>query len=133
MERKKRPYDSTYVFSADQQEEVKRIYEKYAPREEGGKVLSEEEEKMEQLRKLDRSVTKAGRFAALATGLGGGVVHGIGTAMIQGETMFVPGTVIAIVGVALFLAAYPVYSFAAKKQRRRVEAQILKLCRELMK
>ncbi|MCI6908676.1 MAG: hypothetical protein SOX31_11080 [Eubacteriales bacterium] len=128
-----RTYDSTYVYSADMQEEVRKIYQKYSPQEERRKAPSEEEEKMEQLRRLDRSVTRAGAAAAWITGLCGAGVHGIGTALIRSETMFVPGTVAAIAGVALFLAAFPVYGAAVKKRRRRVEAQILKLCRELMK
>lgn len=133
MTRKGETYDSTYVFSSDQQEEVKKIYQKYAPREAGKKMLSEEEEKMERLRKLDRSVTRAGAIAALASGLCGGVIHGIGTALIQDETTFALGTVIAVIGLALFLASYPACCFAGKKQRSKVEAEIRKLCKELMK
>lgn len=131
MERKTGAYNATYVFSTDQQEEVKKIYQKYSSRER--KPLSEEEEKMEQLRRLDRSVTRAGTNAALLTGTCGAVVHGIGIALVQGVTMFVLGTGIAIVGLMLFLASYPAYCFVVKKKRRKVEAQILKLCKELMK
>lgn len=133
MNRKGEVYDSTYVFSSDQQAEVQKIYQKYSPQKEDKKVRSEEEEKMERLRKLDKSVTRAGTFAGVWAGLCGAIIHGIGIALIQGETLFALGTVIAIIGLALFLAAYPICSFAAKKQRCKVEAQILELCKELMK
>ena len=133
MEHQAGSYDSTYVFSAERQEEVRKIYQKYAPRKGSAKPPSGEEEKMEQLRRLDRSVTRAGSAAALLTGLCGAVIHGVGTSLIRGETTFLPGTALALAGLALFLAAYPVYCFVVKKQRRRVEAQILTLCRELMK
>ncbi|MGN0802055.1 MAG: hypothetical protein ACI4MF_05605 [Candidatus Faecivicinus sp.] len=53
--------------------------------------------------------------------------------MIQSETTFALGTAIAILGLALFLAVHPVYNRVCKMQRRRVEARILQLCRELMK
>lgn len=133
MEQKKGTYDSTYVFSADQQEEVKKIYRKYATPEQKKQTSSEEDGKMELLRKLDRSVTTPGIIAALLTGICGAAIHGIGMAWIQGGTMFAPGTVIAIVGLLLFLVSYPVYGIVVKKRRRKVEAQILTLCRELMK
>lgn len=126
-------YDASYVFSSDQQKEVRKIYQKYAAPGDGKQAPSEEEEKMAQLRKLDRSVTRCGNIAACGAGFGGAVIHGIGTALIQDGTRFTLGTVIALAGLLLFLAAYPLYSLAVKRQRRRVEAQILKLCRELMK
>lgn len=47
----------TYTYSASQQEELKSIREKYA-------TPTEAEDKMEQLRKLDASVTKPGMIAA---------------------------------------------------------------------
>ncbi|MGN0203598.1 MAG: hypothetical protein ACI4BB_03570 [Coprococcus sp.] len=133
MDRKREMYDSTYVFSTDQQEEVKKIYQKYLPLEKGKNALSEEEEKMEKLRKLDKSVTRAGTMASLITGIGGALVHSIGITLVQSRSMFALGTVIAIIGLIFFLVSYPVYCFVVKKQRRRVEAQILKLCDELMK
>lgn len=133
MEHKGESYDSTYVFSSDQQLEVRKIYQKYSSSRENIQAPSEEEEKMMRLRKLDRSVAKCGNFAASGAGFGGALIHGIGTALIQNETMFMPGTVIAIAGLLLFLSTYPIYSYAVKKRRRKVEAQILILCRELMK
>ena len=51
MEEKRETF--TYTYSAAQQNEVKRIREKYAP-------PTQEQDKMEQLRRLDASVTKAG-------------------------------------------------------------------------
>lgn len=133
MEHKRGTYDSAYVFSTDRQEEVRKICQKYSPRDGNGKALSEEDGKMERLRRLDRSVARSGTLAALLTGACGAVIHGLGTVLIRNEATFAPGTALALAGLALFLAAYPVYCAAAKKQRRRVEAEILKLCKELMK
>lgn len=133
MEHKGGTYDSTYVFSSDQQIEVRKIYQKYSSLGENKQAPSEEEEKMMRLCKLDRSVTQCGNFAAFGASIGGAMIHGTGTALIQNETMFTLGTVFVIAGLALFLSTYPIYSYAVKKRRRKVEAQILKLCKELMK
>ena len=46
----------TYTYSAKQQEEIKQIRPNYVPRE---------EDKMEQLRRLDQSATKPGTIGAL--------------------------------------------------------------------
>ncbi|MGM9608338.1 MAG: hypothetical protein ACI3XJ_12620 [Oscillospiraceae bacterium] len=133
MKHRTETYDSTYVFSAEQQKEVKEIYQRYLPQEEGKGTPSAEEEKLERLRKLDHSVTRYASTAALLDGVIGAAVHGAGISLVQGKDLFVSGTVIAVVGLILFLLAYPIYSCAAKKRRRKVEAEIIKLCEELMK
>lgn len=133
MKHQTEAYTSTYVFSAEQQREVKQIYQRYLPQEKGKRTPSAEDEKLERLRRLDRSVTKYGAVAALLDGAIGAAVHGTGISLVQGKDLFVPGSAIAVVGLVLFLLAYPVYSYAAKKRRQKVEPEILKLCKELMK
>lgn len=133
MKHRTETYDSTYIFSAEQQEEVKKIQQKYSSPDQNKKDLSAEEEKMERLRKLDKSVTNCGTIAALIDGAIGAIVHGIGIALVQRKDIFMLGSVIAVGGLTLFLLAYPVYSYVAKRQRQRVEPEILKLCKELLK
>ena len=66
-----------YTYSAPQQEEIKRIRQKYLPKE---------EDKMEQLRRLDQSAAQKGTAAALIAGILGGsgaghryeLLHGLG-------------------------------------------------------
>ena len=60
MEEKSKVF--TYTYSAAQQEEVKRIRDKYAP-------PTREEDKLERLRRLDQSVTRPGLIAALIVGI----------------------------------------------------------------
>jgi len=49
-----------YTYSAKEQEELKKIRQKYAP---------QEEDEMEYLRRLDKSATKPGMPAALSVGI----------------------------------------------------------------
>ena len=58
-----------YTYSAKQQEEIQHIREKYLPKA---------EDKMEQLRRLDRSATKKGTIVSVALGVIGCLVMGIG-------------------------------------------------------
>lgn len=126
MEEKRETF--TYTYSAAQQEEIKRIREKYAP-------TTQEEDKMERLRKLDKDVTKPGSIAALAVGIVSTLVMGLGMCctMVWGESLFVPGVVIGVIGIAGICAAYPLYIYITKKQRDKLAPEIMRLTDELMK
>ena len=126
MEEKRETF--TYTYSATQQEEIKRIREKYAP-------PTQEEDKMERLRKLDRDVTKPGLIAALIVGIASTLVMGLGMCctMVWGENLFVPGIVIGVIGIIGICAAYPLYIRVTKKQRDKLAPEIMRLTDELMK
>ena len=116
----------TYTYSAREQEEVRRIREKYSPRP---------EDKLEQLRRLDESVTRKATVAALVLGIVGTLILGLGMSctLVWTETLFVPGIVIGVIGIAALCAAYPVYQHLVKKERERIAPENLRLTDELMK
>ena len=118
----------TYTYSASQQEELKRIREKYA-------APTEAEDKMEHLRKLDAGVTKPGMIAALSVGIISVLVMGLGMCctMVWADTLFVPGIVIGVIGIIGVCSAYPLYACITKKQRRKLAPEIMRLTDELMK
>lgn len=118
----------TYTYSASQQEEIKRIREKYA-------APADAEDKMERLRKLDASVTKPGMIAALTVGIVSALVMGFGMCctMVWADTLFVPGIVIGVTGIAGICAAYPLYLRVTRRQREKLASEILRLTDELMK
>lgn len=126
MDEKKETF--TYTYSASQQEEIKNIREKYAP-------ASRKEDKMEQLRRLDKSVTKPGGIVSLTVGIISVLIMGTGMScvMVWGETMFVPGIIIGIIGIAGMTAAYPIYKAITKRQQKKLAPEILRLTDELMK
>ena len=118
----------TYTYSASQQEELKRIREKYAP-------PTEDEDKMERLRRLDASVTKPGMIAALIVGVISTLVMGFGMCctMVWADALFIPGIVIGVIGLIGVCAAYPLYSHITKKRREKLAPEIMRLTDELMK
>lgn len=124
MEDKKEIF--SYTYSAKQQEEINDIRKKYLPKE---------EDKMEQLRKLDQSATKPGMIAALMMGIVSTMVLGIGMCctMVWADMMFIPGIIIGIIGIAGGSAAYPLYIHITKKQREKLAPEILRLTDELIK
>lgn len=119
-----------YHYSATEQDEVRKIREKYAPKE-----STDREMKMEQLRRLDKSVTKPGTIASLAVGIVGVFLLGIGMCctMEWADKLFVPGIVIGVAGLMLTVTANPLYNYITKKRREKIAPEIMKLTDELMK
>lgn len=115
-----------YTYSAKQQEEIKNIRQKY---------MLKEEDKMEQIRRLDESVTRPGTIAAIVIGVISTLFLGFGMSctMVWAEKLFIPGIVIGIFGIIGIVAAYPVYISMTKKQRQKLAPEILRLSEELMK
>lgn len=114
-----------YTYSAKQQEEVKKIREKYMP---------QEENKLEQLRRLDRSVTQKGSVVSLILGILGTLVMGVGMCccLVWSDILFIPGIVIGLVGILALSVAYPVYMRITEKERQRLAPEILRLTDELL-
>ncbi len=115
-----------YTYSAAKQDELERIRKKYMPKE---------EDKMELLRKLDGSVTRPGMIASMALGVIGCLVFGLGMscALVWGDTLFIMGIVLGIIGAVAMGAALPVYNKITARERERLAPQILALIDELSK
>lgn len=129
MEEKNETFN--YTYSAKQQEEIKNIRKKYA---------APEDNKMEQLRKLDRQVTQKAQAWAIALGVVGALILGTGmsiamtdlTGFLGGTAMFI-GIPVGLIGIVLVALAYPVYNRILKKERQRIAPEILRLTDELIK
>ena len=123
-----------YTYSAKEQEEVKRIREKYFRRE---------EDKMERLRRLDRGVTQKAQTASLILGVLGTLLLGFGMSLFMTdlsaqigsnkELAMILGIVIGLLGGVLISLAYPIYHFVIKRERKKIAPEILRLTDELMK
>ena len=126
MENRNSKESFQYTYSAKQQEEIKNIRKKY---------MVQEEDKMEQLRRLDKSVSQKGTAAALVVGIIGSLIMGIGMCcvIVWQEIWFIPGIFIGIAGIAMLSLAYPLYSRITKKERERIAPEIIRLTDELMK
>lgn len=115
-----------YTYSASQQEEIKRIREKYTP-------PTKQEDKMEQLRRLDASATKPAMIAAFILGTLSCLVLGVGMCctMVWADRLFVPGIVIGIIGLVGVIATYPIYVRMVKNKRKKIAPEIIRLTDEL--
>lgn len=115
-----------YTYSAPEQDEVRRIREKYLPRE-------EQESKLDQLRRLDAGVTKKGTVVSLMVGVISCLIMGTGmSCCLVWTDYFVLGIVIGVLGISGMVLAYPLYAHITQRERERIAPQILKLTEELM-
>lgn len=120
-----------YTYSAQRQQEVEAIRQKYLPKE---------EDKMAELRRLHAIPTHKAQTAAISVGVVGALVLGTGMSLcmtplggfLGGTAMFV-GIPVGIAGIALVAVAYPLYNRVLKKQRERIAPEILRLSDELLK
>lgn len=115
-----------YTYSAKEQEEVKKIRQRY---------IAEEEDKLLKLRKLDASVYNKASVTSLIFGIIGALTMGLGMSccMVWGGVFFIPGIVIGLIGIALICLAYPVYNKTLKKEREKIAPEIIRLTDELIK
>lgn len=114
-------------YSAPQQSEIKKIREKYIP-------AVKKEDKMELLRRLDKSASVPGTTVSLIVGIIGVLVMGAGMSfiMVWGDKLFVSGIIIGIIGMLAAACAYPIYGIVTKRRRKKLAPQIMKLTDELM-
>ena len=123
-----------FTYSAKEQEEIKKIRNKYT-------VPEETEDKMAQLRRLDASVYSKATTAALVIGILGALVMGLGMSLVMTDIGAALGTILAmivgvgigVIGIVLICLAYPMYTHTLKKEREKIAPEILRLTDELMK
>ena len=130
----KESFELTY--SAKEQDEIKRIREKYIRPE-------IKEDKMEELRRLDKKATEKATVTALVVGVIGALILGSGMSMIMTDInlfiglgnneALITGIIVGVVGIILVSLAYPLYNRILKKEQERIAPKIIELTDEIMK
>lgn len=126
----------SYTYSAREQDEIKKIREKYSKK-------ASSEDKLERLRSLDANVTRKASVISLVIGILGTLLLGLGMSLamselpaqlgIDGAASMLIGALIGLFGIALAALAYPVYSLVVRRERARIAPEIIRLSDELMK
>ena len=134
MENKNTDVGFNYTYSAVEQDEIRKIREKYQP-----KI----EDDMSKLRKLDAEVTNKATMNSLVIGIIGALIMGTGMSFVmtdlgavfglQGNVNLVVGIIVGLVGLVLAGTAYPMYVKVLKRERAKAAPEILRLTEELIK
>ena len=115
-----------YTYSAARTKEVESIRRKYMPHEES---------KLERLKKLDLQVQMAGTLESLCFGIVGALVFGIGMCffldVFAGAAWIT--ALLMVLGSVIMIPAYPIYRRIARKTKKELTPEILRLSEEIIK
>lgn len=114
--------DFEYTYSAPEQEEIRKIRAKYAPKEETA---------LEKLRRLDAQAERPGTVLALVLGILGTLIFGTGMCCCLVWRLYLVGIAVGLAGIVMLALAYPAYVRITKNQREKIAPQILALTEEL--
>ena len=110
-----------YSYSANRQAEIDRIKAKYMPAKK-----SEEENKLERLRKLDASCESTAQVGIVGT-----LVFGVAMTCFLVWGQYLLGSLAAVIGIPMIVMAKPVYDKVLRERRAKAAPEILRLTREL--
>ena len=133
MKKEQSTNEFSYTYSAEEQAEIKRIRDKYAP-------PTESTDAMERLRRLDTGVTQTAQTVSLIFGIVGALLLGFGMSLIMtdlgsslGVLSYVFGILLGLIGGTLAGLAYPIYNAILTAKRKKIAPEIIRLTDELMK
>ena len=128
--------DFHYTYSAKEQEELKKIREKYTP-------TTEVESKLDRVRRLDKSVVTSAQAASVTVGTVGALILGSGMSLymtelseilsIGNKLALILCIILGLIGGVLIAFAYPIYNAIVRFKRKKLAPEILRLTDELMK
>lgn len=113
-----------YNYSAARNKEVQAIRNKYLPKPEN---------KLDELKRLDKCVHSAGMVQSLTIGIFGCLIFGLGmcfAVQVLGNSIAF-GALLGACGILVMLLAYPMYRIRFKKAKAKYQPRILELAAEL--
>ena len=113
-----------YTYSGANHAEIEEIRQKYIG-------AQKPDDKLEQIRRLDKSCERPGTYVAVAVGLLGTLLFAGSFIMMFGVNAFVPGVVAGVLGLCLMGIAVPVFRLITARCRKKIAPEILKLIEEL--
>lgn len=118
----------TYTYSSAENNEIRMIREKYSR-------ADKNDSKIEQLKKLDKSVYNTATAVSLIVGSIGLLIFGFGLSCVltRNDGMFIMGIVIGVIGIIILSLAYPAYMITENIKRKKIAPTIIKLADEIMK
>lgn len=111
-----------YTYSAQQQEELRRLRDRYLP---------PAETPLDQLLRLERGVTRKGTLVSVAAGTAGALLLGLGMCCTMvWSGLFVPGVAVGLAGIAAMAAALPLYNRVTRRERQKLAPLVRELTRD---
>lgn len=115
---------STYQASARDQKRAESIRRQYVRREDN---------KIEQLQKLDNTVKLPGKIVASILGIIGVLVMGSGMSLIMVWEEMQFGLLLGLPGMVVAALAYPVYALVTNHRKKKYAPEIIRLSDDMIK
>lgn len=116
-----------YTYSATEDKELQKIKDKY-------KSKTPKETKIQQLKSLDKSVTKNATIVAITFGIIGILLFGVGITFVTTfSNYFIIGIIVGVLGMIIMSVSYPIYCKIVKNKRNALAPVILKLIDDIEK
>lgn len=112
--------------SSNERREIESIRNSYLEKS------SSADDKLQELRKLDKKVKNTPSIFALIFGIVGILIFGLGLSMILEWKILIWGVIISIIGIIPVIMAYPIYKIVFFAMKKKYSAKILKLSEELL-
>ena len=94
--------------------------------------VSHEENKMEQLQKMDSKTKLPGRVAGTILGVTGALAMGAGMSLVMVSNKIKKGLAVSIPGMVVALSAYPVYALVTDRRKKKYAPEIMSMSDELI-
>ncbi len=127
-EQSKSQYSYTYTYSSAEKEEMDAIRRKYLPAERE----SEETDGLARLRRIEAHVENVGSVVALAAGILGTLLLGIGMCcvLVWMGVWFIVGIPVGVIGIGVMMVAYPLYVHVTRRMRAKYTQKVLEITSE---
>lgn len=110
-----------YSYSADKQEEIEKLKEKYT---------FSQDDRLDKMKALDAATEKSARKVPVIMGSCGLVLLAFGmcaSLALDIKALFIAGIAVGVIGIALMAAALPLYNKRIVEERKRVSPEMLRL------
>lgn len=114
---------SNFNANPQDQKKAENIRRQYIPREDN---------KIEQLQRLDNKVKTPGKVVASILGVVGALVMGSGMALVMVWENMTMGLALSIPGMVVALLAFPVYALITNSRKKKYASEIMRLSDSLM-
>ena len=115
---------SNYNVNEQEQKQAERIRRQY---------MNREDNKVEQLKKLDNKVKVPGKVVGTIIGVVGALVMGTGMSFVMVWENMTIGLILGIPGLIVAALAYPVYFWITSSRKKKYANEIMNLSEELIR
>lgn len=119
-------FDFSYAAPSEQERrEIESIKRQYMP-------TLKKEDKLEELRTLNRKVVQPPSLLSLTIGILGTLIMGIGMTMVLEWELMIWGILVGVIGVSIAAISYPVYRAVLRRNKSKYGQKIIELSNELL-